>query len=46
LKEALRNLSHLLRQQNKRLPTKVVTPLANNYRHTDHTLYMQLVGIL
>jgi hypothetical protein len=56
LKEALRNLSHLLQQQSKRLPTKVVTPLASNYRpeldvspllnHADHTLYMQLVGIL
>jgi hypothetical protein len=56
LKEALRNLDRILLQENTRLPTKVVTPLANNYRPeldispildaAHHTLYMQLVGIL
>ncbi len=56
LKEALRNLETKLLSEQKRLPTKVVTPLAHNYRSeldvsplldaTHHTLYMQLVGIL
>ncbi len=56
LKEALRNLDTILLKENKRLPTKVVTPLSNNYRpeldvsplldSPQHTLYMQLMGIL
>jgi hypothetical protein len=56
LKEALRNLDSLLSKEGKRLPTKIVTPLSNNYRpeldvsplldQAHHTLYMQLMGIL
>jgi hypothetical protein len=56
LKEALRNLETVLLHSNKRLPTKVFTPLTSNYRpeldvsplldSAQHTLYMQLVGIL
>jgi hypothetical protein len=50
LREALRNLDGILMQEQKRLPTKVVTPLTSNYRpemdvsplldQDHHTLYM------
>jgi hypothetical protein len=56
LKEALCNLDGILMREQKRLPTKIVTPLTSNYRpemdvsplldQDHHTLYMQLVGIL
>lgn len=56
LKEALWNLDAILLAENKRLPTKVVPSLSNNYHpemnvsplldQCHHTLHMHLMGIL
>jgi hypothetical protein len=56
IKEAVRNLEGILMKQGLALPTKVTTPLSNNYRPeldvspilepSQHSQYMQLIGIL
>jgi hypothetical protein len=56
LEEAACSLEAILLKEDKRLPTKVITPLLNNYHpemdvsplldQPHHTLYMHLMGLL